>query len=209
MDETNKQELGGTADLPDQKPVEAEVSPLGNGTVISESASAPDSPAVSQERIMTGITPEAPVIQPSEQSVPTGATPAGTSLDGPNGPFPAELNRWNWGAFCLHWIWSIGNSTWIGLLALISPISLIIAIILGVKGNEWAWKNRKFESVEQFKKVQHIWAVWGLVLFLVGTVGILFTIVVVNISAARHKAEQKANTTIPVTTPTVSNTNSY
>ncbi len=24
-------------------------------------------------------------------------------------------------------------------------------IILGLKGNEWAWKNRKWESVEQFK----------------------------------------------------------
>lgn len=83
-----------------------------------------------------------------------------------NGPFPEELNKWNWGAFFLNWIWAIGNKTWIGLLA-ISPISVIMYIILGIKGNEWAWQNRKFESVEQFKKVQKAWSIWGLIIFLV------------------------------------------
>src|SRR6516162_11951094 len=32
---------------------------------------------------------------------------------------PAEIKRWNWGAFLLNWIWGIGNQTYIALLALI------------------------------------------------------------------------------------------
>ena len=39
--------------------------------------------------------------------------------------------------------------------------------ILGSKGNEWAWQNRKWESAEEFKRVQGVWAKSGLVTFLV------------------------------------------
>src|SRR5450830_948861 len=95
-------------------------------------------------------------VQPSVTvQAPVGVNPVGaSSVDGPNGPFPAELNHWNWGAFLLSWIWSIGNSVWIGLLAIFGPISLIVAIVLGIKGNEWAWKAKKWDSVEHFKTVQ-------------------------------------------------------
>ena len=40
-----------------------------------------------------------------------------------------------------------------------------MAVILGVKGSEWAWQNRRFESVEQFKTVQKKWAMWGVIIF--------------------------------------------
>ncbi|HET6457092.1 MAG TPA: hypothetical protein VFI02_22055, partial [Armatimonadota bacterium] len=33
-----------------------------------------------------------------------------------------------------------------------------------VKGSEWAWQNRRWESVEQFKKVQRTWVIWAWVL---------------------------------------------
>ncbi|MDO8513880.1 MAG: hypothetical protein Q7S37_05240 [bacterium] len=67
------------------------------------------------------------------------ATP---SAGGSNRPFPPELNRWNWGAFSLTWIWSIGNRVWIGLFALIGPLSLAITVILGIigiNGSVQAW----------------------------------------------------------------------
>ncbi|WP_281405489.1 hypothetical protein [Mesorhizobium sp. B2-6-4] len=35
---------------------------------------------------------------------------AGQPLNQP-AEIPAELDRWNWGAFFLNWIWGIGNST--------------------------------------------------------------------------------------------------
>lgn len=44
---------------------------------------------------------------------------------------------------------------------------LPLAITLGFFGNELAWKNRKWESIEQFKAVQRAWAGWGLGLLVV------------------------------------------
>ncbi len=95
----------------------------------------------------------------------------GKSIDIPEG-----IKGWSWGAFFLNWIWAIGNSTWIGLLALIPYIGLIIAIILGFKGREWAWRNKHWDSQEHFQEVQKRWSFWG-VLLLVG-------IFVLGISAA-------------------------
>lgn len=81
-----------------------------------------------------------------------------------NGPFPKELDKWNWGAFLITWIWAIGNNTLLGLLSLIPTIGFIISIIFGLKGNEWAWQNKKFENIEQFKSIQKKWMIWGLVI---------------------------------------------
>ena len=36
---------------------------------------------------------------------------------------PPELDRWNWGAFLLNWIWGVGNNTYIALLTLV-PLSV-------------------------------------------------------------------------------------
>lgn len=80
---------------------------------------------------------------------------------------PAELAGFSWGAFWLSWVWAIANNTWIGLLSLIPYVGIIMWFILGSKGNEWAWQNRKWESAEEFKRVQGVWAKSGLVTFLV------------------------------------------
>lgn len=130
-------------------------------------------------------------IKPTESVAAPAAPVTSNASGGLNGPFPAELSGWNWGAFLMSWIWAIGNSVWIGLLALIGPISLIVAIILGLKGNEWAWQHRKFENVEQFKKVQKTWAIWGLVLFIISLIiipAILITVVFSNVNSAKEKA---------------------
>ena len=64
-----------------------------------------------------------------------------TSGQGSASVVPAEITGWNWGAFLLNWIWAIGNRVWIGLLGLV--FGIIMAIILGAKGNEWAWQSRR------------------------------------------------------------------
>lgn len=74
---------------------------------------------------------------------------------------PDGVKGWSWGAFLLNWIWAIGNRTWIGLLAIIPYVGVIMAIILGIKGREWAWKNKQWESVEHFNAVQRKWSIWG------------------------------------------------
>jgi hypothetical protein len=93
---------------------------------------------------------------------------------------PAEIRRWNWGAFFLNWIWGIGNQTYIALLALIPGFGFIWTLVLGIKGNAWAWRNGRWDSVEHFKRVQRKWAIWGAVIWLTalvlfgGTIGGVF-----------------------------------
>lgn len=84
---------------------------------------------------------------------------------------PEEIKKWNWGAFFLSWIWGIGNQVWIALLALIPFVNIVMIFVLGAKGSEWAWKAKEWQSVEHFKRVQRLWAIWGTVLFCVGVVG--------------------------------------
>ena len=79
---------------------------------------------------------------------------------------PPELDRWNWGAFLLNWIWGIGNETFIALLTLVPGLGIIMMFVLGFKGSRWAWRNGRWDSIEHFKRVQRRWAIWGVVVWL-------------------------------------------
>src|SRR5450631_362559 len=81
-------------------------------------------------------------------------------------PIPPEIDRWNWGAFLLSWIWGIGNNTLIALLALIPFVGFVMVFVLGAKGSAWAWSNKRWESVAHFKRVQRNWAIAGVVFWL-------------------------------------------
>jgi len=119
---------------------------------------------------------------------PAAPAPANSGPVGLNGPFPAELNGWNWGAFWMTWVWGIGNSVWIALISLISPLGLIMMFVLGAKGNEYAWHNRKFESVAQFKAVQKAWGMWGLILNIVGAICLIIMLfVMINLGLSVGK----------------------
>ncbi len=85
-----------------------------------------------------------------------------TSGQGSLAVTPREIQGWNWGAFLLHWIWGISNTVWIALLALIPFVGFIMAIVLGVKGSEWAWQSKRWDSIEHFKRTQRTWAKWGI-----------------------------------------------
>ena len=80
--------------------------------------------------------------------------------------FPAELDRWNWGAFLLNWIWGVGNNTFIALLTLVPFVGLVMPFVLGAKGSRWAWRNGRWDSVAHFKRAQRLWAIWGAVIWL-------------------------------------------
>lgn len=88
---------------------------------------------------------------------------------------PDGIKGWSWGAFLLNWIWAIGNRTWIGLLALIPYVGFGVAIWLGIKGREMAWKNGQWQSVEHFNRVQKKWSQWA--------VGILIASCIVGVVA--------------------------
>jgi hypothetical protein len=50
-------------------------------------------------------------------------------------------------------------------------------IVLGMRGNEWAWQNKRWESVEQFQLEQKIWSKWGIriakILLILGILGFI------------------------------------
>ena len=105
----------------------------------------------------------------------------------PGKAIPDGVRGWSWGAFLLSWIWSIGNKTWIGLLALIPYVGLIVAIILGFKGREWAWKNKNWASLDEFNRVQRQWSKWGLIIVL----GIFVTGIIAAIAIPAYQGYEQ------------------
>lgn len=87
-----------------------------------------------------------------------------TSGQGKQAVVPPEIQGWNWGAFLLNWIWGLGNSTFIALLTLLPVVNIVMVFVLGAKGNAWAWQNKRWDSVEHFKRVQRQWTIAALVL---------------------------------------------
>ena len=77
---------------------------------------------------------------------------------------PAELQGFNWGALLGSWIWGLGNNVWLGLLGLVPCVGFFMRFYLGSKGNEMAWKSKRWDSVQSFRQVQTTWAVVGAVL---------------------------------------------
>ena len=86
-----------------------------------------------------------------------------TSGQGIASVVPPEIDRWNWGAFFLNWIWGIGNNTFIALLMFVPLVNIVMPFVLGVKGSAWAWRNKRWESVDQFRRVQRYWSIAGVV----------------------------------------------
>jgi len=94
---------------------------------------------------------------------------------------PREIKRWNWAAFLMTPIWGIFSG--VPIAALMFAIYLpffpgwfrFIALMggslfLGFRGNELAWRGKKWRSVKHFKAVQKRWVVWSIGLNLVGLV---------------------------------------
>ena len=94
---------------------------------------------------------------------------------------PYELQRFNWGAFFLTWMWGLGNNSKITLWALVVFIpyigwiaSLPICIWFGIKGNEWAWRNMRWKNVAHFNAVQRNWVLGAFIWLLIILVTLFF-----------------------------------
>jgi hypothetical protein len=99
---------------------------------------------------------------------PTDLTLDNRSGEGKNSVIPKEIKKWNWGAAGLTWIWGVYHGVWVAMIVLVSAkipfASLIVTIFLGIKGNELAWKAKKYESVEKFLAAQNKWKKWGIII---------------------------------------------
>ncbi len=109
--------------------------------------------------------------RPSQWGLPRRDRPSRDEDDN----IPQEIQRWNWSAFILGPIWGVVHGLWwtiLGFLALMPlplpvPVRIIVLfgvmIILGLKGNEMAWRARQWDSAEKFLAVQQRWATWSIV----------------------------------------------
>ena len=99
-----------------------------------------------------------------------------TSGQGRRSVIPDEIRGWNWGAFLLNWIWGLGNATYIALLMFVPLVNLVMPFVLGIKGNTWAWQNRKWQSVEAFKREQRTWS-WIAIALYVGGIAFITALI--------------------------------
>lgn len=106
-----------------------------------------------------------------------------TSGQGKTAVVPPEIQGWNWGAFLFNWIWGLGNGTYIALLCLLPFVNFVMVFILGAKGNAWAWQNKRWDSVEHFKRVQRKWTIAALIM-----IGLVVALVVISMMFAKSAA---------------------
>jgi len=88
------------------------------------------------------------------------------------GNYPYDFRKeFNWGAFLGTWIWGLFNKSfktlWMLLLGF-TPWSMYFALYCGLKGNEWAYTNKKCNDVEAFNKSQEKQSTIFAVLLLIG-----------------------------------------
>lgn len=140
----------------------------------------PLDPLMSPQPPLGGSNSSSPTIEsnPTHQPVMMG----GGGTFNTSVPVPPEISGWNWGAALTFGLWSFTNKVWIGLLALVSLlvslfnpdptllglciiIIFVMEIVLGAKGNVWAWRSRKWRSVQDFKSHQRAWAKAGIITF--------------------------------------------
>ncbi len=97
---------------------------------------------------------------------------------------PRQVKGWNWAAFLLTPIWGLFSGVpiaalmfaiylpffpdWLRFVALLGG-----SLFLGFRGNELAWRGKKWRSVKHFKSVQRRWLLWSIGLNLAGLVLLL------------------------------------
>ena len=64
----------------------------------------------------------------------------------------------------------------------VSILDLGVSVLFGIKGTEWAWNNRSWNSITNFKQTQETWNKAGLAFFLFGVM--IMVIVVIYSFAA-------------------------
>ena len=124
-------------------------------TAVKETAE--PAPTIRPRAKASPVAKPAPTIRPRAKA----SSVENTSGQGILSVIPEEIRVWSWGAFALGWIWGIGNNVWLALLGLLPFGYPIMAVVLGLKGHEWAWRSKRYDSLEQFMTTQDTWSRWG------------------------------------------------
>lgn len=109
---------------------------------------------------------------PVSQQNPFGSTES--SVENTSGTrdaeIPPEIKKWNWAAFLMPAVWGLFSGVpYTAILfgaALLPPmvqliVMVVVSVFLGAKGNELAWRGKKWRSVEHFKAFQKQWTSWA------------------------------------------------
>jgi len=109
---------------------------------------------------------------------PTTANSSGTR----DGEIPREIKNWNWAAFLMPAVWGLFSGVPYTVLlfgaAFLPPmvqlvVMVLASIYLGAKGNEHAWRGKKWRSTEHFIAFQKQWTSWAVKLTL-AVIALLF-----------------------------------
>lgn len=124
------------------------------------------------------------------------------------GKLPYDFRKeFNWGAFFGTWIWGIVNKSyhtfWYWILCW-TPIGFYYQLVCGLKGNEWAYKNRKWSSDEEFKSSQEKQTIVFVVLSMIVLPVLIFILTMVIVFAIAFTAVNETNNSPNQESPTIS-----
>ena len=137
-------------------------------------------------------------------------------------PLAVAERQWNWGAFCLGWLWCLFHGLVVGTVGILGlnaaliyfsivilpsgwyvPSALTALVIfgancyLGLNGYRLAWEHRRFEGGEtQFFRVQRAWGFSGIAS--TGVLLLLSTGVTIVFISAFHAYEARKQQVFPV-----------
>ena len=87
-----------------------------------------------------------------------------------NSEIPHEIKKWNWAAFLMPAVWGLFSGVPYTVVlfgtAFLPPmvqfaIMAVVSVYLGAKGNEHAWRGKKWRSTEHFLAFQKQWTSWA------------------------------------------------
>lgn|GEM_PF-969423 len=75
---------------------------------------------------------------------------------------PQELQGFSWAAFLWGGVWAAAYRVWIGLFAFVPIFGLIMNVILGVRGAQWAYRKGSIPDLARYRSAQRTWViVWA------------------------------------------------
>ena len=155
----------------------ARISPVGNESNTNQRRDQSDSDGKqrSSTRRSRGYRIGGGTFNPSQWGLPKGKRPESSDDE-----VPQEIRRWNWAAFILGPIWGMMHGLWWSILGILPflplpytvrsmgfVVLLAVMVTLGMKGNELAWRTRRWDSAEKFLRTQQRWTT-GSIIFAIG-----------------------------------------
>jgi hypothetical protein len=168
---------------PEARTFRPDLNPVSTPTTERNTESMAGEPVGTQTDLRGAAPEQSPEIQAPVDS-PFGSDASAPNSSGTrNGEVPPSIKRWNWAAFLMPAVWGLFSGVpYTAILfgaALLPPqLQLIVmasaSVYLGLKGNELAWRGKKWRSVEHFQAFQKQWASWAVKLTIAVAAILLF-----------------------------------